>query len=238
VTVTPIARKGSAGSIPAARFWTSTQRRMHPSAEPVTQLLIQWRDGNRDALADLTTLLYRELRAMAQQYVRRERMDHTIQGTALVNEAFMRLVNLQSVNWQDRKHFFSLASTIMRRILVDHARARLATKRGGDAQRISNEELEGTALSDDDRDELPFGMPGEALLVSTEVSEDINTLDQLLSRLEALDSRQAQIVEMRYFGGLTIEQTAQALGISDATVKREWTLARAWLKRELTQSVS
>jgi RNA polymerase sigma factor (sigma-70 family) len=211
---------------------------MHPSAEPVTQLLIQWRDGNRDALADLTTLLYRELRAMAQQYVRRERMDHTIQGTALVNEAFMRLVNLQSVNWQDRKHFFSLASTIMRRILVDHARARLATKRGGDAQRISNEELEGTALSDDDRDELPFGMPGEALLVSTEVSEDINTLDQLLSRLEALDSRQAQIVEMRYFGGLTIEQTAQALGISDATVKREWTLARAWLKRELTQSVS
>lgn len=175
---------------------------------------------------------------MAQHYVRRERVDHTIQGTALVNEAFMRLVNLQSVDWQGRKHFFSLASTIMRRILVDHARARLATKRGGDAQRISNEALEGAALLDDERDELPYGLPGEALLVSAEVSEDIDTLDQLLSRLETLDPRQAQVVEMRYFGGLTIEQTAQALGISDATVKREWTLARAWLRRELTQTAS
>jgi RNA polymerase sigma-70 factor, ECF subfamily len=223
-------------SIAAVRYPTLISRRMDPSAEPVTQLLLQWRAGNRDALADLTTLLYRELRTMAQQYLRHERVDHTIQGTALVNEAFMRLVNLQSVDWQGRKHFFALASTIMRRILVDHARARLAAKRGGDAQRISNHELEGTVVTEEELDGVPIGLPGEALLVSAEVSEDIDTLDQLLSRLEELDPRQAQIVEMRYFGGLTIEQTAQALGISDATVKREWTLARAWLRRELTPS--
>jgi RNA polymerase sigma factor (sigma-70 family) len=204
-------------------------------AEPVTQLLMQWRGGNPSALADLTTLLYRELREMAQQHVRRERKDHTIQGTALVNEAFMRLVNLQSIDWQGRKHFFSLASTIMRRILVDHARARLATKRGGDAQRISNAELEGTVPAGDTHEEVPFHTSDEPLLVSAETSEDIRALDQLLSRLEMLDPRQAQIVEMRYFGGLTIDQTAQALDISDATVKREWALARAWLRRELLQ---
>ncbi len=130
---------------------------------------------------------------MAQQRVRRERKDHTIQGTALVNEAFMRLVNLQSIDWQGRKHFFSLASTIMRRILVDHARARLATKRGGDAQRISNAELEGTVPQRTHTKSCDFGNSDEPLLVSAETSEDIRALDQLLSHLETLDHAQAQI---------------------------------------------
>jgi RNA polymerase sigma-70 factor, ECF subfamily len=208
---------------------------MDSSAQPVTQLLLQWRAGDSAALAVLTTLLYRELRAMAQEHVRRERKDHTLQGTALVNEAFMRLVNLQAVEIKDRSHFFALASTIMRRVLVDHARARLSSKRGGDALRIPSEELEGkVAEAFQEELQLP-ALEGEALLVDARTSEDISALDDLLSRLEALDPRQAQIVEMRYFGGLTVEQTAQALEISAATVKREWVAARAWLRRELAQ---
>jgi RNA polymerase sigma-70 factor, ECF subfamily len=208
---------------------------MDSSAQPVTQLLLQWRAGDAGALATLTTLLYRELRAMAREHVRRERKDHTLQGTALVNEAFVRLVNLQAVEIKDRSHFFALASTIMRRVLVDHARARLSSKRGGDAVRIPSEEIEGKmAESPQEAPQLP-SLEGEALLVDAKTSEDISALDDLLSQLEAIDPRQAQIVEMRYFGGLTVEQTAQALDISAATVKREWVAARAWLRRELAQ---
>lgn len=210
---------------------------MDSSAPPVTQLLLQWRAGNNAALASLTTLLYRELRTMAREHVRRERRDHTLQGTALVNEAFMRLVNLQSVEIKDRSHFFALASTIMRRVLVDHARARLSSKRGGDALRISGEELDsGMPAQGPHENALSHPIEGEALLVDTRTSEDISALDDLLSQLAAIDARQAQIVEMRYFGGLTVEQTAQALDISEATVKREWVAARAWLRRELAHA--
>lgn len=211
---------------------------MDSTAPPVTQLLLQWRAGDPAALGQLTTLLYRELRVMARDHVRRERKDQTLQGTALVNEAFMRLVNLQSVEVKDRSHFCALASTIMRRILVDHARARLSSKRGGDVQRISSEALQSTLPPDDPHEDLMSVSPeDEALLVNADTSEDISALDELLSRLEAIDQRQARIVEMRYFGGLTIEQTAQSLEISEATVKREWAVARAWLRRELARSI-
>ncbi|MBS0420347.1 MAG: sigma-70 family RNA polymerase sigma factor [Proteobacteria bacterium] len=187
---------------------------------PVTRLLVQWSGGNEAALGELTALLYRELRSLAQRHLRRERANHTIQRTALVHEAFVRLINQQSVDWRSRGHFFALASTLMRRILVDHARARLSSKRGG-GQPV--ESLE----------EIPEGL--ELVAESADPDEDITAIDAALTRLAAIDDRQVEIVQMRYFGGLTIEETAQALDISEATVKREWTLARAWLKRELSK---
>jgi RNA polymerase sigma factor (TIGR02999 family) len=186
--------------------------------QPVTRLLVQWSGGNEAALGELTALLYRELRSLAQRHLRRERSNHTIQRTALVHEAFVRLVNQQSVDWRSRGHFFALASTLMRRILVDHARARLSSKRGAGQPVQSLEEIDADSAGE-----------------SADSDEDITAIDGALTRLAAFDDRQAQIVQMRYFGGLTIEETAQALDISDATVKREWTLARAWLKRELSQ---
>jgi RNA polymerase sigma factor (TIGR02999 family) len=190
--------------------------------QPVTRLLAQWSGGNEAALGELTSLLYRELRSLAQRHLRRERSNHTIQRTALVHEAFVRLVNQQSVDWRSRGHFFALASTVMRRILVDHARARLSSKRGGGLPVQSLEEIEdGTEPADDSG--------------QTDSDEDITAIDSALTRLANIDGRQVQIVQMRYFGGMTIEETAQALDISEATVKREWTLARAWLKRELSK---
>jgi RNA polymerase sigma factor (sigma-70 family) len=209
---------------------------MSPSEDhPVTQLLSQWSHGDEAALPRLTALLYDELRGLAQRHLRQERADHTIQRTALVNEAFVRLVNQQSIDWRDRSQFFALASTIMRRILVDHARARAASKRGGGAQKISLEEFHAAAADSLDAEVDAFG-PAELQRHDPHEEEDVAAIDQVLRQLEAIDRRQAQIVEMRYFGGLTIEQTAQALEISDATVKREWTLARAWLRRELTRA--
>ncbi len=202
---------------------------------PVTQLLAQWRSGDETALAQLTVLLYSELRRLAQQHLRGERADHTIQRTALVNEAFVRLVRQQSVEWRDRSHFFALASKLMRRILVDHARARSASKRGGGLQKVSLDELDDGAVADDGLDAGIDALSPAELRTHDLQEEDVAALDEVLSQLEAIDPRQAQIVEMRYFGGLTIEQTAQALDVSDATVKREWTVARAWLRRELTR---
>jgi RNA polymerase sigma-70 factor, ECF subfamily len=202
------------------------------SDRPVTQLLGEWRNGNEAALGELTALLYQELRALAQRHLMRERPNHTIQRTALVNEAFVRLVNQQSVDWNNRAHFFALASSLMRRVLVDHARARLASKRGGGAQVLSLDEI--CAPRDADDDHVPSVSEPEHL--DSETDDDITSIDAALQKLAALDPRQAQIVEMRYFGGLTIEETAQAAGISEATVKREWTLARAWLRRELARS--
>ncbi len=168
---------------------------------------------------------------MAQRHLGRERASHTLQRTALVHEALVRLVNQRSVEWQSRGQFFGLASKIMRRILVDHARARLAAKRSGSA---------GVAVSLDqwcDRaDAADAGVeatPTALQHLDAHTQEDVSAIDQALSRLERLDARQAQIVEMRYFGGLSIEHTAEAVGISEATVKRDWTLARAWLRREL-----
>jgi len=201
---------------------------------PVTRLLVQWSGGNEAALGELTALLYRELRSLAQRHLRRERPNHTIQRTALVHEAFVRLVSQQSVDWRSRAHFFALASTLMRRILVDHARARLSSKRGGGTPVLSLDEL--TAPPDE------ADPTGHAEIESIsqqgneeDSDEDIAAIDAALTRLAVIDSRQVQIVQMRYFGGLTIEETAQALEISDATVKREWALARAWLKRELSR---
>jgi len=201
---------------------------------PVTRLLVQWSAGNEAALGELTGLLYRELRSLAQRHLRRERPNHTIQRTALVHEAFVRLVSQQSVDWRSRAHFFALASTLMRRILVDHARARLSSKRGGGVPVLSLDEL--TAPPADADSAGPSEIESIAdVRDEGDSDEDIGAIDEALNRLAAIDSRQVQVVQMRYFGGLTIEETAQALEISDATVKREWTLARAWLKRELSR---
>jgi RNA polymerase sigma factor (TIGR02999 family) len=199
--------------------------------QPVTQLLAQWRDGDERAFAQLSTLMYEELRQLAQRHLRRERSDHTIQKTALVNEAFVRLVGQQSVDWQSRAHFIGLASKLMRRVLVDYARARLADKRGGGAGVLSLDEMAAP-----EPDEAPDTTPTALQHLDAHTQEEVSAIDQALQRLEQIDARQAQIVEMRYFGGLTVEQTAEAIGISAATVKREWTLARAWLRRELGKS--
>jgi RNA polymerase sigma-70 factor, ECF subfamily len=199
--------------------------------QPVTQLLAQWRDGDERAFAQLSALMYEELRQLAQRHLRRERSNHTMQKTALVNEAFVRLVGQQSVDWQSRAHFIGLASKLMRRVLVDYARARLADKRGGGAGVLSLDEMAAP-----DADEAPDTTPTALQHLDAHTQEEVSAIDQALVRLEQIDERQAQIVEMRYFGGLTVEQTAEAIGISAATVKREWTLARAWLRRELGKS--
>lgn len=200
--------------------------------QPVTQLLAQWRDGDERAFAQLSALMYEELRELAQRHLRRERSNHTMQKTALVNEAFMRLVGQQSVDWQSRAHFIGLASKLMRRVLVDYARARLADKRGGGAGVLSLDEMAAP-----EPDEAPDTTPTALQHLDAHTQEEVSAIDQALQRLEQIDTRQAQIVEMRYFGGLTVEQTAEAIGISEATVKREWTLARAWLRRELGKSL-
>jgi RNA polymerase sigma-70 factor, ECF subfamily len=199
--------------------------------QPVTQLLAQWRDGDERAFAQLSALMYEELRQLAQRHLRRERSNHTMQKTALVNEAFVRLVGQQSVDWQSRAHFIGLASKLMRRVLVDYARARLADKRGGGVGVLSLDEMAAP-----EPDEAPDTTPTALQHLDAHTQEEVSAIDQALLRLEQIDERQAQIVEMRYFGGLTVEQTAEAIGISEATVKREWTLARAWLRRELGKS--
>ena len=199
--------------------------------QPVTQLLAQWRDGDERAFAQLSALMYEELRQLAQRHLQRERSNHTMQKTALVNEAFVRLVGQQSVDWQSRAHFIGLASKLMRRVLVDYARARLADKRGGGAGLLSLDEM-----TTPEADEAPDTTPTALQHLDAHTQEEVSAIDQALVRLEQIDERQAQIVEMRYFGGLTVEQTAEAMDISEATVKREWTLARAWLRRELGKS--
>ena len=199
--------------------------------QPVTQLLAQWRDGDERAFAQLSALMYEELRQLAQRHLRRERSNHTMQKTALVNEAFVRLVGQQSVDWQSRAHFIGLASKLMRRVLVDYARARLADKRGGGVGVLSLDEMAAP-----EADEAPDTTPTALQHLDAHTQEEVSAIDRALVRLEQIDTRQAQIVEMRYFGGLTVEQTAEAIGISEATVKREWTLARAWLRRELGKS--
>jgi len=199
--------------------------------QPVTQLLAQWRDGDERAFAQLSALMYEELRQLAQRHLRRERSNHTIQKTALVNEAFVRLVGQQAVDWQSRAHFIGLASKLMRRVLVDYARARLADKRGGGAGLLSLDEM-----TTPEADEAPDTTPTALQHLDAHTQEEVSAIDQALVRLEQIDERQAQIVEMRYFGGLTVEQTAEAMDTSEARVKREWTLARAWLRRELGKS--
>lgn len=178
----------------------------------VTLLLREWSEGDAGALERLIPLVYRELQMLARAHLRDERAGHTLQPTALVHEAYLRLVDQRRVTWQSRGHFFSVAAQMMRRILVDHARARLTEKRGQGVRAIGLD---------------------EAISTSPEADAALVSLDDALAALKSLDLRQCRIVELRYFAGLTLEETAEALDVSTATVKREWTLAKAWLRREV-----
>ena len=186
---------------------------MTPSPHEVTQLLVAWSNGDRAARDELMPLVYEELRRLAHRYVGRERPDHTLQTSALVNEAYLRLIDQKDVRWQNRAHFFGIAAQMMRRILVDYARKRAFAKRGGNAQPVPLE---------------------EAMIVSEERAANVVALDDALNSLAELDSRKSQIVELRFFGGLSIEETAEVLAVSPGTVMRDWTLAKAWLRREMT----
>jgi RNA polymerase sigma factor (TIGR02999 family) len=180
----------------------------------VTQLLVQWRMGDRSALDRLMPLVYQELRAIASRRLRNERPRHTLQSTALVHEAYVRLIDQTRSDWRSRAHFFGVAATIIRNILVDHARARRAAKRGG-----------GSDIALDDAIEFP-----------RKRDPDLIAIDDALLELSRIDEQQSRIVEMRFFGGLTIEETAEVLRISPSTVKRDWILAKTWIFQELSNS--
>jgi RNA polymerase sigma factor (TIGR02999 family) len=188
---------------------------MDTSPGTVTRLLVDASDGNQEALSALIPLVYDELRAVAARHLRSERSEHTLQATALVHEVYLRLIDQKEARWRNRAHFFAIAAMAMRRVLVDHARAAQAAKRGGPELKLP-------------LDEAPEPSAGARSL-------DLVALDRALERLTALDSRLARIVELRYFGGLTVEETAEVTGVSARTVKREWRLARAWLRREMFQ---
>jgi RNA polymerase sigma factor (TIGR02999 family) len=185
---------------------------MSESPGDITRLLAQWQSGNEGALHQLTPLVYKELRRLAQSYLNRERPGHTLQGTALVHEAYLRLIDQREVQWRDRNHFFALSAELIRRILVDHARSKMAEKRGGDQVKLSLEEGMDAAVAGD---------------------VDLIALDDALELLARTDPQQSRIVELRYFAGLKIEETAEVLNISPATVKRDWAVAKAFLKREM-----
>ena len=187
---------------------------MASSQVEVTQLLLDWGNGDKAALDKLVPVVYQELRRLARHYMRRERPGHTLQTSALVNEAYMRLVDYKHMRWESRAHFFGVAAQAMRRILVEHARKRHFAKRGGSAISVSFD---------------------EAAMVSEKQAADLIALDDALTSLEAIDPRKSRIVELRYIGGLNIEETAEALSISPATVQREWRSAKAWLYREIKQ---
>ena len=191
-----------------------------PSTE-ITHLLKAWGRGDSDALDRLTPLVYQQLHRMARRYMRNERSNHTLQATALVNEAYLRLVDTRDLDWTDRAHFFAVCARVMRRILVDAARARAAIKRGGDADRVEHS----SAIDFDD-------LPNPANHISAQVC----ALDEALSRLAQIDARRAHVIELRFFGGLTVEETGHVLQVSPKTVMRDWKLARAWLARELSPS--
>ena len=182
------------------------------SSTRINRLLADWGQGNEEAREALIPVVYNELRRQARRYLRGERPDHTLESAALVNEAYLRLVRQDAPQWQNRAHFFGVAAQLMRHILVDHARNRLAAKRGAGAPRLALD-------------------PELAPAQKPEI--DLVALDDAISRLAALDSQQGRLIELRFFGGLSIEETAVVLGVSPATVKREWVTARAWLRREL-----
>jgi RNA polymerase sigma factor (TIGR02999 family) len=183
-----------------------------PPAGVVTELLRAWSDGDDRALQELTPLVEGELRRLARAYMARERRDHTLQATALVNEAFIRMTGARDVRWQDRAHFIGLSARVMRRVLVDHARSRGYRKRGGSVRRVTL--TDGLAAA-----------PGPPV--------DVLELDRALEALAAVDPRKGRVIELRYFGGLTVEETAQVLEVSPDTVKRDWRLAKLWLLRAL-----
>lgn len=184
------------------------------SSSQVTELLLQWSQGNPAARETLIPLVYDELRRLARQCLASQRPDHTLQSTALVHEAYVRLVNHSSVHWENRVHFFAVAAQLMRRILVDHARKRLAAKRGGNRLTLTLD---------------------DAIALPKKRELDLVALDDALNELAELDQRQSHIVELRFFGGLSIEDASHQLGISPATVKREWATARTWLYQQMSQ---
>ena len=203
---------------------------MHSDRQPaatspadITGLLVAWGAGDHTAGEQLLPAVYAELRRQAARAMRRENSDHTLQPTALVHEAYLRLVDQRRVEWRSRAHFFGVAAHLMRRILVDHARGRQAAKRGGGAQRLVIADALAEACIAGASPDVDAGL-------------DVLALHEALERLAELDPDQARLVELRYFGGLTIEETADALGVSPATVKREWAIARSWLRRELSRS--
>lgn len=182
--------------------------------EEVTQLLIAWSNGDQAALDKLFPLIYAELRRLASGYMRRERADHTLQTTALVHEAYLRLAGQADLNWQNKAHFFAVAASVMRRILIDHARTHHYAKRGGGAMKLSLD---------------------EAAILSDERAAELIALDDALHELAKLDARQSHIVELRFFGGLTLAETAEVLKISSDTVTRDWNMAKAWLHRQVNR---
>ena len=189
---------------------------MAPSSE-ITQLLHAWQGGDELALQQLTPMVYAELHRMARHYMARERDGHTLQTTALINEVYLRLVNVKEVRWQDRAHFFAISAQLMRRILTDFARSHGYQKRGSNAPHVSLD---------------------EACLASPEPGVDLVALEQALSRLGETDARKSKVVELRFFGGMTVDETAEVLQISAETVMRDWSVARAWLLRELDGGVT
>lgn len=186
---------------------------MGSSHSDLTRLLLDWRNGNQAALEELWPLVYEDLHRIAESHLRRERLNHTLQPTALVNEAYLRLVDQTQADWRGRAQFFCIASQMMRRILINYARDRNTAKRGGTAHRISLD---------------------EAVNFFEQRDVDLLALNEALTDLEVIDPKQVKIVELRFFGGLTIEETAEALALSPATVKREWRTAKAWLFKEIT----
>lgn len=184
-------------------------------SKQVSELLATWNKGDAEAREALMPLVYNELRKLAASHLRRERSDHTLQPTALVHEVYLRLAEQKNVQWQDKRHFFGVTAQLMRRILVDHARSHIADKRGSG---------------------IPKASLNEAIAMSRERPAELLALDESLTQLASADPQQGRIVELRIFAGLTIEQTAQVLGISPATVKRDWNLAKAWLLREIHQA--
>lgn len=185
-------------------------------AESVTELLLAWRGGDENARDALLPLVYQELRKLAGRRLGRERSDHTLQPTALVNEAYLRLVDQSRVQWRNRSHFFAIAAEMMRRVLVDYARKRNSGKRGGHAIQVS-------------LDDQPVDVPSPA----DQRAADVIALDDALQALAKVDARKSRLVELRFFGGLSIEEAAEALGVSPGTAMRDWTLAKAWLQREM-----
>ena len=185
------------------------------STRLITQRLAAWSDGDPEALEELMQVVYKELRRLANHYLRSERPDHTLQPTALVHEAYLRLTNQNQVRWQNRAHFFGVAAQMMRRVLVDHARANCRAKRGGAAHKVSLE---------------------ETINLYQKQDEQIVELDEALTKLREIDSRKCEVVELRYFAGMSVEETAEVLGISCNTVMRDWNMAKAWLYQELKKS--
>ncbi|MCA1568406.1 MAG: sigma-70 family RNA polymerase sigma factor [Acidobacteria bacterium] len=188
---------------------------MEENSKQITRLLEQWSNGDAEVLDDLMPLVYLELRRQASGYLRRERPNHTLQPTALINEAYLKLIGRRDVKWQNRAHFFAFAAQAMRHILVDYARERKREKRGGAPENLPLDE----ALT----------------IVSQEKSIDLVALDEALNKLAAFDERQAKVVELRYFSGLSIEETAEVLNVSNVTIRRDWNMAKAWLHQEITR---